>query len=365
MENNKKTIGKSVFPYSSPYSVCLGRAGDSQCPLYRRRKKEYNIRMSEKIRKDQKTANTMRLNKYLSQCGLCSRREADRLIEAGRVTIDGRKASAGEQVDPSMEIMVDGRPVTLEEKKILLLFHKPKGLVCTARSQGNQVSVEEYLHYPQRVTYVGRLDKDSEGLLLLTNCGDLINKIMRAGNCHEKEYQVTVNRPVTEEFLKAMGEGVPILDTVTRPCVVEKTGEKSFRIILTQGLNRQIRRMCEYFGYEVVRLKRTRIMNFELGSIPSGKYREATKEEWEQLQYAIRHSSNTTVIETGGNYGQHPAAENEGAESKAESGCKSILSGRQRNHEQSGIRRSVSGTGTTGERDRNRSGRKSHHSGRV
>lgn len=321
-------------------------------------KKEYNGRMNEKEK--------LRLNKFLSQAGVCSRREADRLIEAGRVTVNGQIAVTGEQVEvPGSLVAVDGKPVTREEERILLLFHKPRGIVCTAERRKGQTNVEEYLRYPHRVTYVGRLDKDSQGLLLLTNCGEIINKIMRAGNYHEKEYEVTVDRPVTGEFVEAMSQGVPVLDTVTRPCQVIKTGAYTFRIILTQGLNRQIRRMCEYFGYHVTTLKRIRIMNFHLGDLPEGGYREATQEEWRLLETAIAGSSNTTVIETGGQYGHHPAEKNEGAGRQAQSGSKGLLPGRQRDYEQSGVRRSVSRAGGAGRSNRNRSGRKPHNQGRL
>ena len=203
----------------------------------------------------------VRLNKYLSEAGVCSRREADRLIEEGKVFVDGVRAENGRKVTDEMEITVNGKRCSRGQKMVLLAFHKPEGVVCTTDRRWNDVTVEDVLQYPTRVFSVGRLDKDSEGLLLLTNEGDLVNRIMKAGNYHEKEYQVTVNKPVTEEFIRGMGGGVPILDTVTRPCKVTKTGKNSFRIILTQGLNRQIRRMCEYFGYKVVTLKRVRIIN--------------------------------------------------------------------------------------------------------
>ena len=170
----------------------------------------------------------IRINKYLSDIGVCSRREADRLTEAGRVTANGELVSTGMKILPDAEICIDGKPVKKQEKKILLLFHKPKGIVCSTRQQRNEMTVTEYLDYPVRVYPIGRLDKDSEGLLLLTNEGDLVNRIMKAGNYHEKEYQVTVNKPVTEEFIRGMGGGVPILDTVTRPCKVTKTGKNSF-----------------------------------------------------------------------------------------------------------------------------------------
>ena len=183
-------------------------------------------------------------------------------------------------------------------KKVLLLFYKPRGIVCSTKKQRNEMTVTEYLDYPLRVYPVGRLDKDSEGLLLLTNQGDLVNKIMRAGNMHEKEYLVTVNRPVTPEFLEAMSRGVPILDTVTAPCKTEKTGVRQFKIILTQGLNRQIRRMCEYFGYRVVALKRIRVMEFTLDGIPSGGYREATEAEQRELERRLKNSSGRPYRET-------------------------------------------------------------------
>lgn len=223
-----------------------------------------------------------RLNKYLSEAGICSRREADRLIENGQVFVDGSQAVPGQKVTSQNKITLNGKPVGKTQEKILLLFNKPKGIVCTAekRERNNLI---DYLNYPVRVTYAGRLDKDSEGLLLLTNDGDLIDKMMRARNHHEKEYIVTVNKPLTDAFLKGMAEGVPILDTVTRPCEVTKISKNTFRIILTQGLNRQIRRMCEYFDYKVIQLKRVRIMNLQLGSLPTGKTRPLTDQETREL----------------------------------------------------------------------------------
>lgn len=241
----------------------------------------------------------MRLNKYLSDAGVCSRREADRLADAGRITVNGKKVSPGLQVSEEDEICIDGKKVIREEKKVLLVFHKPRGIECTANPDVKK-NVISYINYPIRVYYIGRLDKDSEGLLLLTNQGELVNKMMRSGNRHEKEYVVTVNKPVTKEFIQKMQNGVPILGTKTRKCRIVQTGEKSFRIILTQGLNRQIRRMCRYFGYEVKRLKRIRVMNIELGDLPEGKYREATAQELEALQEMIKDSSETTVIKKKG-----------------------------------------------------------------
>lgn len=237
----------------------------------------------------------MRLNKYLSDAGVCSRREADRLVQDGRVMVDGKTAVLGMQIQEGQEILVNGKKVRREEKKVLLLFHKPRGIECTANPKIKK-NVISYIDYPIRIYYIGRLDKDSEGLLLLTNQGELVNKMMRAGNCHEKEYLVTVDKPVTDDFIKKMSSGVPILGTVTRKCQVEKTGKKTFRIILTQGLNRQIRRMCEYLGYRVERLVRVRVMNLELGDLPVGQYREAAEKELDNLKSLIQDSSETTVI---------------------------------------------------------------------
>ena len=224
----------------------------------------------------------IRLNKFISEAGICSRREADRLIEAGRVLIDGQVAVTGAKVLPGQKVFVDGRPVRKEEERIFLAVHKPRGIVCTAerREKNNLI---DFLKYPKKITYLGRLDKDSTGLILMTNDGDINNRMMRARNHHEKEYLVEVNREVTDEFVRKMGAGVPILDTVTRRCFVEKTGKYTFRIILTQGLNRQIRRMCEHFGYEVKKLHRIRVMNIELGDLKPGEYRHLTPREVAEL----------------------------------------------------------------------------------
>ncbi len=228
----------------------------------------------------------MRLNKYLSDAGICSRREADRFIEEGCVTVDGKLAEHGMQVEDFQEIKVNGKVIKREEKKVLLIFHKPKGIECTTNPQVKK-NVISYINYPIRVYYIGRLDKDSEGLLFLTNQGDLVNQIMKAGSYHEKEYLVSVDKLLTEEFLQKMRDGVPILGTITRKCKVERENETTFRITLTQGLNRQIRRMCNYLGYEVVTLKRIRIMNIELGDLPVGSYREATQKEMDELKRQI------------------------------------------------------------------------------
>ena len=243
----------------------------------------------------------VRLNKYISEAGLCSRREADRLIEAGRVQVDGKTAVSGQKVSDNQEILVDGKSISKEEEMVLLAVNKPRGVVCTTDKRWGDQTVEELIHYPKRVFYMGRLDKDSEGLLLMTNNGEILNKMMRAGNYHEKEYLVRVNRPVTEAFLNGMAKGgIPVQEQQTRPCKVEKTGERTFRIILTQGLNRQIRRMCEYFGYQVVKLKRIRIMNIMLGDLPTGSYREISREEQEELYRRIQGSSNQPVRENRG-----------------------------------------------------------------
>ena len=238
----------------------------------------------------------IRINKFLSEAGVCSRREADRQIEAGNVTIDGTVAQAGSKVLPGQKVCYMGRTVSKEEEMILLAFHKPIGIVCTSEKREKD-NVIDYIHYPKRIYPIGRLDKDSEGLLLLTNNGEIVNKMMRSGNMHEKEYIVTVNKPITDSFIRGLAGGVPLveLNTTTRKCKVEKLGKKQFRIVLTQGLNRQIRRMCEYFGYRVEKLVRVRIMNIELGDLPVGTYRRVTAKEYEKLQQMIKHSSNTTV----------------------------------------------------------------------
>lgn len=241
--------------------------------------------------------NGIRINKYLSEAGVCSRREADRQIAQGNVEIDGRIAVMGDRVLPGQPVRFMGMPVEAEEEPILLLVNKPVGIVCTTQ-QREKDNIVDFLNYPKRIYPVGRLDKDSSGLLLMTNQGDLVNKIMRAGNMHEKEYLVTVNRPVTEKFLRGMASGVPLreLKTMTRACRVEKTGPKSFRIVLTQGLNRQIRRMCEFFDYRVAALERVRILNLRLGDLRPGTYREITPEEFSELKSLIADSSNETVI---------------------------------------------------------------------
>ncbi|MDY2596335.1 MAG: pseudouridine synthase [Oliverpabstia sp.] len=236
----------------------------------------------------------IRLNKFLSDAGVCSRREADRLAEQGLITVDGETAVVGMKIHPDAQVKVRGKRIKKEEEKVLLAFHKPAGVVCTAEKREKN-NVIDYLNYPLRIYPVGRLDKDSTGLLLLTNDGKLVNKIMRAGNYHEKEYIVRVNRPLTEEFCRKMASGVPILDTVTRTCQVEPVDEMTFRIVLTQGLNRQIRRMCEALGYRVIALKRVRIMNIKLGDLKEGAWRRVEGKERETLNQLLASSSSLSV----------------------------------------------------------------------
>ena len=229
----------------------------------------------------------VRLNKYLSEAGVCSRREADRLIESGKVTVDGQRAQTGMKIRQGQEVRVGRKVVSRKDEMVVLAVNKPRGIVCTEEKRERN-SIVRFLDYPIRVTYIGRLDKDSRGLLLMTNNGDIINRMMRAANHHEKEYKVTVDHEITGEFLEKMAGGVAILDTVTRPCKVEKLGKYTFSIILTQGLNRQIRRMCEALGYEVKDLVRVRVMNIRLGSLKEGEYREVTDEELDELYRLIQ-----------------------------------------------------------------------------
>ena len=237
----------------------------------------------------------IRINKYLSDAGVCSRRQADRMIEEGRVLVNGSVPETGYRLREEDLITVDGKEVRPEEKKVLLLFNKPVGIVCSTVRQRQETTVIDYLNYPIRIYPVGRLDKDSEGLLLLTNQGDLVNRIMKASEHHEKEYEVVVDKPLTEDFLRQMRSGVNILGQVTRKCRVTKTGTCSFRIILTQGLNRQIRRMCEALGYRVRSLKRIRIMNLTLNGIESGKFREITPDEFTELTKNLSAGSGTGI----------------------------------------------------------------------
>ena len=228
-----------------------------------------------------------RLNKYLSETGACSRREADQWIEAGRVTVNGARAVLGTQVNDGDDVLVDGQALRAKPKRVYIALNKPVGVECTTDRDvpGNIV---DFVGHGERVFPIGRLDKDSEGLILLTNDGDIVNTVLRAENEHEKEYVVAVDRPLTPEFVSGMARGVPVLDTVTNPCKVTQVGKNTFRIILTQGLNRQIRRMCEHFGYRVRRLQRVRIMNVHLGTLPVGDWRNLTPSELAGLLPARR-----------------------------------------------------------------------------
>ena len=239
-------------------------------------------------------AEAIRLNKYLADAGVCSRREADRLIEEEKVVIDGVVAEMGTKVLPGQTVVCDGKMVGEKEEPIFLIVNKPKGIVCTTSDKDHAQNIVEFLNYPKRIYPVGRLDKDSEGLLLMTNEGDIVNKILRGGNDHEKEYAVAVNKPVTEEFLKKMRAGVYIedLDVTTKPCRAWQTGSHTFHIILTQGLNRQIRRMCRALDYHVMNLKRVRIMNIKLGHLERGQYRELFPDEVEDLRKMLEGSTN-------------------------------------------------------------------------
>ncbi|MFT4983918.1 MAG: 23S rRNA pseudouridine2604 synthase [Flavobacterium sp.] len=236
--------------------------------------------------------NLKRLNKFIGETGYCSRREADKLIDEGRVTLNGVVPELGTKVSSNDEVRIDGKLVREKnEKPIYLAFYKPVGIECTTNLDVRN-NIIDYINYPKRIFPIGRLDKASEGLIFMTNDGDIVNKILRARNNHEKEYTVTVNKPITERFIERMGNGIPILDTVTRKCKVEQISKDIFKIVLTQGLNRQIRRMCEYLGYEVTALKRIRIINISL-DIPMGRYRDLTDGEIKELNELIEPSSKT------------------------------------------------------------------------
>ncbi|MDA0326310.1 MAG: 23S rRNA pseudouridine(2604) synthase RluF [Bacteroidetes bacterium] len=234
-----------------------------------------------------------RLNKFLSEAGYCSRRAADKLIEEGRVTVNGKHPEMGTKVSSTDEVSVDGKVVSIKKKsRVYIAFNKPVGVVCTTNTRVEKNNIIDFINYPSRIFPIGRLDKDSEGLILLTDDGDIVNKILRSSNNHEKEYIVRVDKPISQTFVKRMSEGVPILDTMTKPCRVQKLSRDSFKIVLTQGLNRQIRRMCSYLDYEVESLKRVRIMNINLMS-DVGEYRKLTKEELNTLNKALKSSKKT------------------------------------------------------------------------
>lgn len=231
---------------------------------------------------------SIRINKYLSQAGFCSRRQADRLLEQGKITINGKIPELGTKVNPDDEVRVEGKLVQNADKApTYIAFNKPMGIVCTTDSRVEKDNIVDYINYPKRIYPIGRLDKESQGLILLTDDGAIVNKILRSRNDQGKEYIVRVNKPVTPEFMTRMADGVPILDTVTKKCKVWQTGTYEFHIVLTQGLNRQIRRMCEYFNYKVTRLERIRVINIELEKLPLGKYRHLTEQEIQELKRIV------------------------------------------------------------------------------
>ncbi len=241
---------------------------------------------------EQKNQQSTNLNKFISSTGICSRREAEKLIIAGRVTINGNSTELGNRVFDDDIVKIDGRALQPKPKTLYIAFNKPVGIVCTtdSRERNNIIS---YINHPERLFPVGRLDKPSEGLIFLTNDGDIVNKILRAGNNHEKDYVVKVDKPITDDFIKKMSNGIPILGTVTQKCNVTKINTNTFQIVLTQGLNRQIRRMCEYVGYEVLKLQRTRIMNVNLDALKIGEWRELTEKELSEINTMVASSSKT------------------------------------------------------------------------
>jgi 23S rRNA pseudouridine2604 synthase len=228
------------------------------------------------------------INKFIAGTGLCSRREADKMLDAGRVLLNGQPAQKGNRVAAGDEVSVDGKSLTTKPAAVYLALHKPAGITCTT-DQRDKTNIIDFVNYPERIFPIGRLDKPSTGLILLTNDGDIVNKILRVENAHDKEYIVTVDKPIDKEFIRRMAGGLPILDRVTKRCEVEKLGKQKFRIVLTQGLNRQIRRMCEYLGYEVLTLKRLRIMNVRLDDLPVGEWRELRDTELEVLLANMEH----------------------------------------------------------------------------
>ena len=233
-----------------------------------------------------------RLNKFIRETGVCSRREADKYIEEGRVTVNGKTPELGTKVSVEDDVRIDGNPINKKEAAIYIAFNKPAGIICTTERDIKH-NIIDYINYPTRIFPIGRLDRASEGLIFLTNDGDIVNKILRAGNNHEKEYLVTVDKLITETFIRRMGNGIPILETVTKKCFVEQTGKFQFRIILTQGMNRQIRKMCSFLEYEVKSLRRFRIMNITLEGLKEGSWREFTKQEIETVEKLISNSSKT------------------------------------------------------------------------
>ncbi len=238
-----------------------------------------------------KSDEKIRINKYLSDAGICSRREADRLIEAGKVTVDGKKAEMGMRVLPHQKVCVNGKKAVYEDELVLIAVNKPVGIECTS-DKNNPDNIVDFVNYPTRIYTIGRLDKNSDGLILMTNDGNIVNKISKSVNAHEKEYVVKVNKKITDEFITNMSDGVEILGKMTNPCTVIRESNDEFRIILTQGMNRQIRRMCETQGYKVISLTRVRIMNIRLGKLKSGTYRKITHEELDELLRRLKDSVN-------------------------------------------------------------------------
>jgi 23S rRNA pseudouridine2604 synthase len=246
---------------------------------------------------DTNNQQSINLNKYISSSGICSRREAEKFINEGRVTINGKPTQLGNRVNKKDVVKLDGRLVTPKNTTLYIALNKPVGIVSTT-DEREPNNIIKHINYPERLFPIGRLDKPSEGLIFLTNDGDIVNKILRAGNNHEKEYFVSVNKSISDDFIQKMANGIPILGTVTQKCLVEKVADKIFKIVLTQGLNRQIRRMCEYLEYEVTKLKRTRIMNVELGYLQAGDWRELTEQEMKEINAMISSSSKTEEAST-------------------------------------------------------------------
>lgn len=238
----------------------------------------HNEKHKNVISHDENCGSKTRLNKFISETGFCSRREADKMIQGGKVTVNGKIPEMGTQVSSSDYVEISGKPLKHKEDLVYLAFNKPMGITCTTehKVKGNII---DFINFPKRIFPIGRLDKPSQGLIFLTNDGDIVNKILRSGNNHEKEYIVTVDKPISPGFIKSMANGIPILDTVTKKCFIKKESKYVFKIILTEGLNRQIRRMCEYLGYDVLRLERLRIMNVSINNLPLGKWRYLTKNE--------------------------------------------------------------------------------------
>lgn len=274
-------------------------------------------RIKEPINDNKSPEDGIRLNRFLSEAGICSRRQADVLIEKGQVTIDGNKAVTGSKVYEGQEVRYLGKVIRVENKLILIVLNKPRGIVCTANKEEPD-NIIDFINYPSRIYPIGRLDKDSEGIILLTNHGQLANQILKARNYHEKEYMVTVNKGITDTFIEQMSAGVPILETITRKCQVTREGKSSFRIILTQGLNRQIRRMCEYLGYQVLVLKRVRIMNIHLGKLKPGQFRNVTDRELQELNRLLANKNQMDKSEEK-NHG-HKNQKNKGTDRGSKSG---------------------------------------------